>query len=160
MTRNQKQEMIAYLRDEFSSTSALLICDYKGTNVKSLEQLRAEAKKINAKVQVIKNTLARIAIKDSNHPDLEIKDTNVFVWGDDQIALSKVVVKFTENNAEKFSIKIGSFKGEKVDSKQVVSVSKLPSKEELIGMLLSVWTAPARYFATGLDNLRRQKEQQ
>ena len=48
--------------------------------------------------------------------------------------------------------------GEIADAKHIEAVSKLPSKEELIGMLLSVWTAPARYFVTGLDNLRKQKE--
>ncbi len=55
-------------------------------------------------------------------------------------------------------IKSGYFEGVIVDLKHIEAVSKLPSKEELIGMLLSIWTAPARYFVTGLDNLRKQKE--
>lgn len=58
----------------------------------------------------------------------------------------------------KLVVKSGYFEGEIVDAKHIEAVSKLPSKEELIGMLLSVWTAPARYFVTGLDNLRKQKE--
>ena len=86
-------------------------------------------------------------------------DNNIFIWGEDQIAISKIVVKFAESNQDKFVIKTGSFDGQKVDVNHIVSISKLPSKEELIGMLLSVWTAPARYFVTGMDNLRKQKEE-
>lgn len=159
MTKVQKQEMVGVLTQEFKNAQALLVCDYKGTNVKSLEELRRNARQVDVKVQVIKNTLARIALRDSGMPELDIKDTNIFIWGEDQISLAKIVVKFAEANAENFAIKTGSFDGQKVDKNHIVSVSKLPSKEELIGMLLSVWTAPARYFATGLDNLRKQKEQ-
>lgn len=159
MTKVQKQEMVEVLTQEFKNAQALLVCDYKGTNVKSLEELRRNARQVDVKVQVIKNTLARIALRDSGMPELDIKDTNIFIWGEDQISLAKIVVRFAEANAEKFTIKTGSFDGQKVDKNHILSVSKLPSKEELIGMLLSVWTAPARYFATGLDNLRKQKEQ-
>ncbi|GAD18261.1 50S ribosomal protein L10 [Helicobacter fennelliae] len=159
MTKIQKQQTIEYLTQEFKATQTLIVCDYKGTNVKKLEELRNSARKFDAKVQVIKNTLARIALKESHYPDLDIQDTNIFIWGSDQIALSKVVVKFAETNENTFAIKVGSFDNEKVDKQHIISISKLPSKEELIGMLLSVWTAPARYFVTGLDNLRKQKEQ-
>ena len=145
MTKTQKQELIDALTQEFKTANALLLCDYKGTSVKSLEELRALARQAGAKVQVIKNTLARIALKNSSYPD--------------QIALSKIVVKFASANEASFSIKVGCFDGEKVDKTHILAVSKLPSREELIGMLLSVWTAPARYFVTGLDNLKKQKEQ-
>ena len=112
----------------------------------------------NAKVQVVKNTLASIALKNSNVEGLELKENNIFLWSEDQISLSKVVCKFSNSVGGKLVIKSGYFEGELVDSKHIEAVSKLPSKEELIGMLLSVWTAPARYFVTGLDNLRKQKE--
>ncbi|OBV30100.1 50S ribosomal protein L10 [Helicobacter sp. CLO-3] len=159
MTKSQKQELIGNLTKEFKDAQALLVCDYKGISVRSLEELRHSARAVNVKVQVIKNTLARIAIKDSGLPDLDIKDTNIFIWGDDQISLAKVAAKFAESNADKFIIKNGIFEGQKVEKDHIISVSKLPSKDELIGMLLSVWTAPARYFVTGLDNLRKQKEE-
>ena len=159
MTKTQKQQIIENLTQEFKQTQALLVCDYKGISVKSLEELRHNARAVGVRVQVIKNTLARIALKNSDMPDLDIKDTNIFIWGEDQISLAKVAVKFAEANAEKFVIKVGSFDGQEVDRNHIISVSKLPSKEELIGMLLSVWMAPARYFVTGLDNLKKQKEQ-
>lgn len=158
MTRQKKVDLITNLTESFKIARAMIVCDYKGLQVKQLESLRRVAKDSNIHVQVIKNKLANIALKQAGYLETELKDTNIYIWSDDQISLSKVVCKFQESNAEKFNVKFGYFDGEIVDSKHIVAVSKLPSKEELIGMLLSVWTAPARYFVTGLDNLRKEKE--
>ena len=158
MTKAEKNALIESLSAEFQASNAIIVCDYKGLTVKELEVLRAEMRAQNAKVQVVKNTLASIALKNSNVEGLELKENNIFLWSEDQISLSKVVCKFSNSVGGKLVIKSGYFEGELVDSKHIEAVSKLPSKEELIGMLLSVWTAPARYFVTGLDNLRKQKE--
>lgn len=159
MTKQEKIQIVEYLSSEFKNATALLVCDYKGLQVSHLEELRRAAGVAGIKVQVVKNTLASIALRNAQHPDLALKDTNIFIWADDQIVLSKVVCKFADDHSDHFALKVGLFDGQVVDSKHIVSVSKLPSKEELIGMLLSVWTAPARYFVTGLDNLRKQKEE-
>lgn len=158
MTKVEKNALIESLSAEFQASNAIIVCDYKGLTVKELEVLRAEMRAQNAKVQVVKNTLASIALKNSNVEGLELKENNIFLWSEDQISLSKVVCKFSNSVGGKLVIKSGYFEGELVDSKHIEAVSKLPSKEELIGMLLSVWAAPARYFVTGLDNLRKQKE--
>lgn len=160
MTRQEKATLVANLTESFKQANAMIICDYKGLQVKQLETLRKNSKDSDICVQVVKNKLANIALKQAGYKEVELKDTNIYIWSNDQISLSKVVCKFQEANNEKFSVKFGYFDGEVVNSDHIIAVSKLPSKEELIGMLLSVWTAPARYFATGLDNLRKQKEGQ
>ncbi|RDU63506.1 50S ribosomal protein L10 [Helicobacter sp. MIT 14-3879] len=157
MTKQNKIDLVSHLSSSFLDTN-IIICGYKGLSVKDLEILRRDSIKCNAKVQVIKNKLANIAFKNANINGVSLKDTNIFIWSKDQISLSKSVQKFADNNKDKFIIKLGFFDGIIVDSKHIESVSKLPNKEELIGMLLSVWSAPARYFVTGLDNLRKQKE--
>ncbi len=158
MTKAEKNALIENLSAEFQASKAIAVCDYKGLKVKELEALRVEIRAQNAKVQVIKNTLASIALKNSNIEGLELKENNIFIWSDDQISLSKVICRFSNSVGGKLVVKSGYFEGVLVDAKHIEAVSKLPSREELIGMLLSVWTAPARYFATGLDNLRKQKE--
>ncbi len=157
MTKQSKIELVNALSESFADSN-IIVCDYKGLSVRELESLRKEALKCEASVQVIKNTLAGIAFKNAKVEGLTLKDTNIFIWSKDQISLAKVVQKFADANAEKFSIKAGFFEGAVVDAKHIESISKLPSRDELIGMLLSVWSAPARYFVTGLDNLRKQKE--
>ena len=158
MTKAEKSALIEKLTTEFKASKAIAVCDYKGLTVKELEALRADIRSQNAKVQVIKNTLASIALKNSNIEGLELRENNIFLFCEDQISLSKAVCKFSNSVGGKLIIKAGYYEGALVDAKHIEAVSKLPSKEELIGMLLSVWTAPARYFVTGLDNLRKQKE--
>lgn len=160
MTKQEKVEIVEFLKSEFANSSAIVVCDYRGIKTKQLEDLRNKSRDLNIKVQVIKNKLAKIAMNDAGLPENQLKDTNIFIWGEDQIALSKVVCKFASDSKENFSLKFGYFDKELVDVKHIEAISKLPSKDELIGMLLSVWTAPARYFVTGLDNLRKQKEEQ
>lgn len=159
MTKQDKIQTIENLTSEFRDASSMIICDYKGLSVAQLESLRAKAREENIKVRVIKNTLAKIAMQNAQYPQSELTGTNIFVWGDDQIKLAKVVCKFADANEDKFALKFGYFDGNVVQKDHIVSVSKLPSREELIGMLLSVWSAPARYLVTGLDNLRKQKEE-
>ena len=112
-----------------------------------------------AKVQVAKNSLASLAFEKSGVKDVSLSGTNIFLWSKDQISLSKIAVEFSKNN-ETFEVKSAIIDNELVDTAMVESLSKLPGKEELLGMLLSVWTAPARNFVTGLDNLKAKKEEE
>ncbi len=158
MTKQEKIQTVESLSAEFEKASSMIVCDYKGLGVAKLESLRAQARENDIKVQVIKNTLATIAMNNAKYPQSELNGTNIFIWSSDQIALAKVVCKFADANEENFSVKFGYFDGAIVEKSHIVSISKLPSKQELIGMLLSVWSAPARYFVTGLDNLAKQKQ--
>lgn len=159
MTRNEKTRIIESLATGFKESNAIAVCDYKGLSVKQLESLRLNARAANVKIQVVKNTLAAIALKNAGIEGLEFRDTNLFAWGEDQVALAKILSKFATDTNGKFAIKNGFFEGEVVDAKHIDIVSKMPSRDELLGMLLSVWMGPARYFVTGLDNLRKQKEE-
>lgn len=159
MTRSEKSSIIETLTSEFKACSAIAVCDYKGLTVKQLETLRLAARASDVKVQVIKNTLASIALKNALIDGLELRETNIFIWGADQITLAKVISKFAGESGGKFVIKNGFFEGQLVDAKHIDTVSKMPSRDELLGMLLSVWMGPARYFVTAIDNLRKQKEE-
>ncbi|DAB33212.1 MAG: large subunit ribosomal protein [Sulfurospirillum sp.] len=159
MTREEKVEIVNSLTEEFKSSDALVVCEYKGLNVKTLEELRNAAREKNIKVRVIKNTLASIAMKNAEIEDLNLKDTNIFVWGPDQLDVTKVVVKFSEKS-DKFIIKSAFVAGEVADAAKVEALSKMPSRDELLGMLLQVWNAPIQNFTIGLDALRRKKEEE
>ena len=115
MTKVEKNALIESLRAEFQASNAIIVCDYKGLTVKELEVLRAEMRAQNAKVQVIKNTLASIALKNSSIEGLELKENNIFVWGGDQIALAKIVSKFSSSVVGKLVIKSGYLEGEIAD---------------------------------------------
>ncbi|MEA1917455.1 MAG: 50S ribosomal protein L10 [Campylobacterota bacterium] len=158
MTKTKKQEVIAELSESLKDANAVIMCDYKGLSVSVLEELRASARAKDVKVQVVKNTLATIALKNNNLEGVEIKDANIFIWGEDAIATAKTVADFSKTN-KTFAIRSAYIDGESADAAKVDAFAKLPGREELLGMLASVWMAPVRNFTIGLDALRIQKEE-
>jgi ribosomal protein L10 len=104
MNKSQKSEIVSALTNEFKSSAAVIMCDYRGLAVSELEALRKIAREKDAKVQVVKNTLATIALNNAEMSGIEIKDTNIFVWGADAIAASKTAVDFAKAN-DKFVIR-------------------------------------------------------
>ncbi len=158
MTKTKKAEVIEQLRVSFENTTAVVICDYKGLTVSDLEELRAAAKAKDTSVQVVKNTLATIALNNAGMSGVEIKDTNIFLWSDDVISASKIAADFAKKS-DKFVIKAGYLDGEAADTAKIEAFAKLPGREELLGMLAATWMAPVANFTIGLDALRRQKEE-
>ncbi len=158
MTREQKSNLIETLSAEFGASQGIAVAGYRAVTVKELEAMRNEARANGLKVKVVKNTLAAIALSKANIEGLELKDTNIVVWGPDQLDVCKLIAKFADSYKDRLVVKSAYLDGKAVDASTVIAMSKLPSKNELIGMLLSVWTAPARMFATALDELRKQKE--
>jgi len=159
MTKTQKAEIIEVLSTEFKDAQSVIFCDYKGLTVSELEGLRKEARAKEAKVQVVKNTLATIALKNADLTGVEIKDTNILVWGEDSVATSKVVSDFAKKN-EKFVIKSAYVDREVADAAKVEAFAKLPGREELLAMLAATWMAPVANFTIGLDALRQKKEEE
>ena len=148
MTRDEKAKILAELKDEFASSEAIVVSDFKGLSVKQLEVLRNK---------IIKNTLANIALKNAEKEGMSFKDTNIFLWGD-QLSVCKVAAKFEEKN-EFFKLKTAFIDGEVASVEKVVALSKMPSRDELIAMLLQVWNAPIQNFTIGLNALKEKKEQ-
>ncbi len=160
MTKKEKNEIVKFLTDEFKDSQAIVVADYKGTTHKSLEQLRKTAREEGVKVQVVKNTLVGIAVKNSEQESVELLGTNIFLWSQDQISACKIADKFAETNKNTFSIKNGIIEGKAADQAKVIAFAKLPGREELLGMLASVWMGPVRNFTIGLDALRIKKEEE
>ncbi len=158
MNKAQKSEIVNALTEEFKSSAAVIMCDYRGLTVAELEELRKGARAKDTKVQVVKNTLATIALTNAQMSGIEIKDTNIFVWGADAIAASKTAVDFAKSN-DKFVIRTAYIDGEAADENKVRAFATLPGREELLGMLASVWMGPVRNFTIGLDALKRKKEE-
>ena len=160
MTKQQKSEIVDFLTGEFKSSQAIVVCDYKGLTHKELESLRIAARANNTKVQVAKNTLVTVAVRNAELGDIDLSGTNIFLWSEDQISACKVADKFASANKEKFAIKSGIIEGEIADASRVNAFAKLPSREELLGMLAATWMAPVANFTIGLDALRRKKEEE
>ena len=159
MTKSKKAEVIAELGVAFENTTAVIICDYKGMTVSQLEELRKAARTKDTSVQVVKNTLATIALNNAGMSGVEIKDTNIFIWSDDVISAAKIAAEFAKTN-ESFVIKSGYLDKEVADIAKIEAFAKLPGREELLGMLAATWMAPVANFTIGLNALKEKKEEE
>jgi len=160
MNKQQKAEVIDFLTSEFKESQAIVVCDYSGLTHKQLEVLRNDARENGTKVQVAKNTLVTVAVKNAELGDVELTGNNIFLWSEDQISACKVADKFATANKDKFAIKSGIIEGEIADLATVNAFAKLPSRDELLGMLAATWMAPLTNFTIGLDALRKKKEEE
>ncbi len=160
MTRENKNAIVDMLTEEFKSSGAIVVANYKGSSHKNLESLRESALQADVKVKVAKNSLVGLALKNAELPELELTQENIFIWADDQISACKVADKFATANKDTFVIKTGIIEGEAADLDKIMAFAKLPGREELLGMLASVWMGPVRNFTIGLDALRSKKEEE
>ncbi len=169
MTRSEKVQLVETLTEEFSASNGIVVADYKGMTVAEMEAMRKLAREADVKVRVLNNRLTKIALENAEKPGLELTGTNIALWGEDLVSVAKAAVKAAEESDDKLTLKAGHIEGEAVDVKEIVAYSKLPGREELLGMLLSTWTAPARdmagvlnavpnNFVTVLENIRQSKE--
>ena len=160
MNKQQKAEVINFLTSEFKESQAIVVCDYSGLTHKELEVLRNDARENGTQVQVAKNTLVTVAVKNAELGDIELNGTNIFLWSEDQISACKVADSFASSMKDKFEIKSGIIEGKIADLATVNAFAKLPSRDELLGMLAATWMAPLTNFTIGLDALRKKKEEE
>jgi len=159
MTRIEKEAIVNELTTAFADQGAVIVCNYKGMTVEALEGVRALARENDVQVRVIKNTLAGIALKNADCEEMELLNTNIFIWGEDQIATCKVADKSAIANKDNFSIKSGVIESKVADLATIEAMAKLPGREELLGMLLNVWNAPVQNFTIGMSALAEKLEE-
>lgn len=150
--KTAKSEAIASLRDNFSKAKAAFFADFKGLTVEQMTELRKKLRPHNAKVKIIKNNLARLAVKEAKLGDASEKllDTVAgptmvaFAYGD-AAAAAKIIQKFAEET-EAFSLKESLLGVTRMSTQQVQELSKLPSREVLLAKMLGSLNAPITNF--------------
>lgn len=136
MNRTEKQEMVKQLEAIFDNSGSVVMTAYTSMTVAEMTDLRAKLREKGAAIRIVKNRLARIALNDRPFASAEAMLTGpvAIAYGEDLVSAPKVVVEFAKTH-ESFSV-IGGFMGEDVfDSAGIESLSKLPTREELIGMV-------------------------
>ena len=157
-SRETKQRDLEALTSSLqTSTSALVVSFNKLTVAKDIE-FRNRIREAGAKYQVVKNTLARIAVKgtDFEQATESFKGVTAIAWTDgDPVVLSKAVSKFMKDNPDHYTFKSGVVDGKLVDLTQLTTIASLPSKEELISKLLFVLNAQAQRIVTVINAVPR-----
>ena len=147
LTRAQKAERISHLSERLSRAKATFLVDFTGMNVEQVTDLRKNLRKIDSEMKVVRNTLAKLALKD--HPEADkaldgaFTGTNAFVFAyEDASASAKALSEFAKE-IEHLKLKTGVMEGQKLDEGKIKYLATLPGKDELRAQLLSVMMAPA-----------------
>lgn len=148
-----KEEAVKALRDEFSDYSGYIFTDYRGMTVEQITNLRQQLRKKDAAYRVVKNRFAKIAFKDLNHGGAEdhmVGPTAVALTkGEESGPVAKILFEFAKGGAP-LSVKGAIIGGDLYDANQIEAYSKLPTRLELISILMGTMKAPVQKLAATL----------
>lgn len=152
MDRNQKEQLVGELRELFTTTNLLVVTHYSGLTVAEMTNLRRRVTEEDAKYQVTKNRLVRLALEGSGKEqiaDLFTGPTGI-AYSHDPVAAAKVVVRFAKDN--ECLVILGGILGDTMlDEQAIRALAELPSLDELRARLVGFLSTPAQRLATVLQ---------
>ena len=150
----QKQAVVAEISTRLALAQAVIVAEYRGLDVGRVSQLRAKAKKSGMYLRVLKNTLARRAVKGTPFEKLVDKMVGPLMYGiaTDPVAGAKGLSEFAREN-EHFVIRGGAMPNAMMSDKDIKALALLPSREELLSKLVGTMLAPIAKLARTLNEV-------
>ncbi len=155
MNLEKKQQIVDELKESFSKSKIVILTDFTGLDVATMNSLRRQLRNVNVEYKVVKNSLLARAAENNDVAVIKdkLKEASAVAYSyDDPVAPAKVLSAFAKDN-EKFRIKAGVLQGKLLDSDAIMALSLLPSREALLGQLLSVMTGVPTAFVRALSNI-------
>jgi large subunit ribosomal protein L10 len=154
LSLEQKQATVSEVSAKLGTAQAVIVAEYRGLDVGRVTQLRAKGRKSGMYLKVLKNTLARRAVKGTPFEKLAEQMSGPLMYGisDDPVAGAKVFSDFAKEN-ELFVIRGGAMPNAVMSAKEVRALAALPSREELIAKLLGTMQAPVTKLVRTLNEV-------
>ena len=148
MDRSQKADAVAALNSTFAESGVVVITRNLGLTVAQSTDLRAKMRDAGASIKVAKNSLAKLALKDTDYEGLSelLTGPTALATSTDPVAAAKAAVEFAKTN-DKLEIVGGAMGKLVLDETGVRSLASMPSLDELRGKLVGLVMAPATKIA-------------
>ena len=145
LSKERKQEVLAQYKEWMSKSQALILMEYKGASVKDLEVARAKVRESGGEFHVVKNRLAKLALKENNYeiPEGYLENSTAIGFAFEDVASTAKALSETAKNIDAFQFKGGFMGVEVLDAAKVDKLAKLPPLAVLQAQLLGVLQAPA-----------------
>ncbi|MGO2083655.1 50S ribosomal protein L10 [Vagococcus sp.] len=157
-----KAQEVDVITEKFKAAASVVVVDYRGLTVDEVTSLRKQLRDANVEMKVIKNGILRRAAKNAGLEglgDVFVGPTAVAFSNEDVVAPAKIMNDFAKD-AEALEIKGGVIEGEVSSVEEIVALAKLPNREGLLSMLLSVLQAPVRNVAYAINAVAETKEEE
>lgn len=171
ITREAKEKMLKEITEELKQAELVVITDYRGLNVQSINKLRGELRKEDCRYKITKNTMNRLACREAGVEELEgyFEGPVAIAYSSaDPVAAARVFKEFIKENSA-LEIKGGILSGQLLDPEAIKALGDIPSREVLLAKVVGGFQAPItglvgvlhgnmRSLVCAFDAVRRQKE--
>ena len=157
----KKESLVQAAAEKFESAASVVIVDYRGLTVEEVTNLRKQLREAGVEMKVIKNSILSRAAKKVGLDGLDevfTGPTAVAFSNDDVVAPAKIIDEFAKD-AKALEIKVGVIEGKVSSVEQITALAKLPNREGLLSMLLSVLQAPVRNVAYAVKAVAEKNEE-
>jgi large subunit ribosomal protein L10 len=150
----EKKEVVAEISERLAKAQAVVLAEYRGLPVEQITVLRSQARASGVYLRVLKNTLARRAVKGTPFEKLSDQMVGPLAYGisDDPVAAAKVLHAYAKGN-DKLVIKGGAMPNYLMTAKEVGNLATLPGREELLARLMGTMQAPVAKFVQTLNEV-------
>lgn len=158
---NRKKQIVDDIAKKFDDATSVVVVDYRGLTVAQVTELRKQLREAGVQFEVIKNSYLRRAADKMGYEDLDsvfAGPTAVAFSNEDAVAPARIIAKFAKD-AEALEIKGGIIENKVASLDEINELSKLPDRDGLLSMLLSVLQAPVRNFAYAVKAVADKKEE-
>jgi len=157
LNRSTKERVVAELHKKLKDVNLAILADYSGIKVKDITDLRNELRKADSELKVVKNNLLSIALKDTEFTLLNdhLKGPRALMMNfGDVVEPTRILVEFAKKN-DRLEIEAGVLDGTLLSREQILVLAKLPSRDILLGKLLSVLVGAQTQLVTVLSAVPR-----
>ncbi len=150
-------ELVAKLKD----AKTVVLSDYKGLTAVEADALRKKSREVGVDYFVAKNRLFKLALQEAGFDvdfGTDLKGTTAFALSNDPVAPAKLVYDFGKEVKGKLAIKAGLAEGKKLSVAEVEALAKLPSRDQLLSMVLNSMLGPVRKLAYAANAIVDKKE--
>ncbi len=156
-----KKDIVSEIENNLNNANSLIVYKYHELNSNDIAKLRIEVKKNQDVNKIYKNRLFKIALKNVNKEELmdNLIGPNAFLFlnSEDQTSLKTLNKFIKENDALEF---VGGYIEDKYyNGEEIQQIANLPSKPEMISMLLSVLQAPMRNAAYAISQIKNDSNE-
>ena len=156
-----KEEEVNKVAEELKDAKVVILTDYRGINVSDVTKLRTDLRNVNASYKVIKNNILKRALNKNGENGLDellTGPTAVVIGKEDYLEPSKAIYNFIKKN-DFYKIKGGIIDGKVVSAEEIITLAKLPSRQELLAKLAGALLGNITKLAIALDQVKVKKEE-